>query len=342
MDGFRERLSGRFDRSQMRGNGYDRTPSEDRYESDRYERPSRRGASEGISQEAVNEAVTEAVTKSNREQLDVIADFFDEAKADRMESERAIIDAVSHSISEISAGIRDRGSAPAAEPATPIAVVDEQNAETLARIERIAGQNAESLNEGNEMLQRNVDSLRSNAELLGEIRSAISELVSSNEEMKSSSAQLQDGIRQSLQDIASRPAASPMQDLTIDFSSEKNEIIGAVGDNRAILNMIRQDVLNGFARNSEEENDEEKPAPLSAEDGTRMYQELEEHVHKECVKCYKNVMSALTEQSTEANKGILSSVSGLRIMVLLSLIFSALAFILGLAQILLPMLGILL
>ena len=93
MDGFRERLSGRYDRSGMRSSGYDRMQGEDRYESDRFERASRR--SEGLSQEAVSEAVNDAITRANREQLGVIADFFDEAKADRMESERAIIDALS-------------------------------------------------------------------------------------------------------------------------------------------------------------------------------------------------------------------------------------------------------
>ena len=103
MDGFRERLGGRYDRSMARGAGYDRMSSDERYDGDRYERGPRRGAPEGISQEAVSEAVNEAITKSNREQLDVIADFFDEAKADRMESERAIIDALSHGLDEAAA-----------------------------------------------------------------------------------------------------------------------------------------------------------------------------------------------------------------------------------------------
>lgn len=308
MDGFRERLSGRYDRSGMRGSGYERMPGEDRYENDRYERAPRRG--ETVSQEAINEAVNEAITKANREQLDVIADFFDEAKADRMESERAIIDALSHNISEAAAASKQEAPVPAPAPVekqnvAPIAVVDEQNAETLARIERIAGQNAEALNESSEVLERNVASLRSNAELLGEIRGKVEEIA----------------------EISRRtPAPAPMQDLTVDFSSEKDEIIGAVGDNRAILNMIRQDVLNGFARNAESEEGEEKIVPLSAEDAGNYYKELEEHVHKECVKCYRNVQSALTEQGAEANKEVLKSVSGMRIMVLLALIFSILGF----------------
>ena len=307
MDGFRERLSGRYDRSGMRGSGYDRMPSDDRYENDRFERAPRRGMGEGISQEAISEAVNEAVTKSNREQLDVIADFFDEAKADRMESERAIIDALSHSLNEaVSAP------APAPVPVAPAPVenaapivVDEQNTETLARIERIVGQNAESLNETGEMLERNVTSLRANSESLNEIKNSIGELLSSSEDVK--------------REIATR-VASPMQDLTVDFSAEKDEIIGAVGDNRAILNMIRQDVLNGFARNNSEEDENEKPALLSADAAANYYKELEEHVHKECVKCYRNVQSALTEQSGEANKGLEKSVSGLRIMVLVTLL----------------------
>ena len=319
MDGFRERLGGRYDRSMARGAGYDRMSSDERYDGDRYERGSRRGAPEGISQEAVNEAVNEAITKSNREQLDVIADFFDEAKADRMESERAIIDALTHSLSEQASNSTKQ--AAVSEPMTPIAVVDEQNAETLARIERIAGQNAEALNESSEMLERNVDSLRSNTELLNEIKNAVSGLVSSSEEVKNSSSELRDSIRQSMQEMSTRQAA-PMQELTVDFTSEKDEIIGAVGDNRAILNMIRQDVLNGFAKNAQEDEGEEKPAPLSAEDADKYYKELEEHVHKECVKCYRNVQSALTEQNAEANSGVTKTVSGLRIMVLVSLLLN--------------------
>ncbi len=318
MDGFRERLSGRYDRLGARGSGYDRTPSDDRYEGDRYERTPRRGALEGISQEAVTEAVTEAVGKSNREQLDVIADFFDEAKADRMESERAIIDALSHSMNEITNSLNNKATAEAAPvapaapvaSAEPIAIVDEQNAETLARIERIAGQNAEALNENGEILERNVSTLRSNADLLNEFKSSMDEF--------------QGSIRQSIVEISSRAAApAPVPDLTIDFSEEKNEIIGAVGDNRAILNMIRQDVLNGFARSeAAEEDQEEKIAPLSADDAAAYYKELEEHVHKECVKCYRNVQSALSEQAGEANSGLEKSIAGTRIMVLLAVVFS--------------------
>ncbi len=103
MDGFRERLGARYDRSMARGAGYDRS-GDDRYDGDRFERSPRRGAPEGISQEAISEVINEAISKSNREQLDIIADFFDEAKADRMESERAIIDALSHSMSEAGPG----------------------------------------------------------------------------------------------------------------------------------------------------------------------------------------------------------------------------------------------
>ncbi len=305
----------------MRGNGYDRT-AEDRYENDRYERAPRRGA-EGVSQEAISDAVNDVVTKANREQLDVIADFFDEAKADRMESERAIIDAISHGFSD---SAREFSKAAPVQQ-EPITVVDEQNAETLARIERIAGQNAEALNESSELLERNVDSLRSNSELLNEIRGTLGSLISSSEEMKASSAELKESIRQSVQEMSNTPAPAPMQDLTVDFTSEKEEIIGAVGDNRAILNMIRQDVLNGFAKSqAEEEEAEDKPAPFTSEEAERLYKELEDHVHKECVKCYRNMQSALTEQNSDADDGVSKSISGMRIMVLLAMIFSILGF----------------
>ena len=349
MDGFRERLSGRYDRSGMRSGGYDRASSEDRHEhdSDRYERAPRRGSSDGISQEAINEVINEAITKANQEQLDVIADYFDEAKADRMESERAIIDAFSHGLNEVVAATEAVKAvpepAPAPEPtpapepaAPPVAVIDEKTEETLSRIERIAGQNAESLNESSEMLERSVESLRSNAESLrsnseaiNEIKSSISELIVSSEAVRNSSAEIQNSIRQSMQELSSRVATPmPMQDLTVDFTSEKDEIIGAVGDNRAILNMIRQDVLNGFAKSAAaEEENEEKVTPLSADEAGNYYKELEDHIHKEAVKCYRNVQSALTEQGAESSKGIEKSVSGMRIMVLLALLFSLFSFV---------------
>ena len=337
MDGFRERLNGRYDRSGMRGSGYERMGGEDRYESDRYERaPRNRG--ESISLDALNETVNEAITKANQEQLDVIADFFDEAKADRMESERAIIDALSHSIND-AASVKKAEEAPAPASAAPAAAamqLDGQSTETLARIERIVGQNAESLNESSEMLERSVDGIRSNTEILNDIRIRLSAIESTSDEIKSASGELTDRIRESISEMGSRgPAAMPMQDLTVDFSQEKEEIIGAVGDNRAILNMIRQDVLNGFARKeSEEESEEEKVVPLSSEDAANYYKELEDHVHKEAVKCYRNVQSALTEQGSEANKGLEKSVAGMRIMVLLALIFGGLGFVASLVNLL--------
>lgn len=352
MDGFRERLSGRYDRSGTRGSGYDRASSDDRYENDRYEsdrydrperpersdrmeRPARRSAPEGVSHEAISDTLNDVISKSNREQLDVIADFFDEAKADRMESERAVIDAISHGMSELSSNM-GKAAAREEKPATPIAVVDEQNAETLSRIERIAGQNAETLNENGEILERNVDSLRANSEVLNEIKNTVGQILMSSEEVRNASGQLQDSIRQSMGQMM--VAAAPAQDLTVDFSEEKNEIINAVGDNRAILNMIRQDVLNGFARNGEpDEEDGGRVVPFSAEDADKYYKELEDHVHKECVKCYRNVQQTLTEQNAQTSAGIIKTVSGMKLFVLLSFIFDIVTLLLVAAVLLVSM-----
>ena len=63
MDGFRERLSGRYDRLSTRGSGYERMPSDDRFEGDRFERSPRRGAAEGVSQEAITEGAQALAVK---------------------------------------------------------------------------------------------------------------------------------------------------------------------------------------------------------------------------------------------------------------------------------------
>ena len=88
----------------------------------------------------------------------------------------------------------------------------------------------------------------------------------------------------------------------------KEDILRAVSGNTELLQRIREAV----------EKKEEAPAEAPAEEGegtaeteeagpddaltaalSQYYNNMEEHVHKENVKCYRNVQAALSEQGTQ-------------------------------------------
>ena len=86
----------------------------------------------------------------------------------------------------------------------------------------------------------------------------------------------------------------------------KEEILAAVFSNTNLLNSIRETLdkkeQDELAKQAEipAEAEEEAPAkdPLKEALG-ELYNNLEDHVHKENVKCYRNVQAALTEQGTQ-------------------------------------------
>lgn len=315
MDGFKDRMSGRFERN---GQGMS-APSG--LVGRTLERPVRSAVTEGPSLEAINDVIN----KSNQEQIDVLAEYFDEAKADRMESERAIIEAlssrveeiVSSSVSQNELGSADVYSREMSEPEPPVTVVAEPAApsidpEVFSRLERLAGQNAEEISDNGEMLQRSIEYLRANSELLSEIKGNV-EVIRENQQSGEAS-------------VAVAPTMVPepvIPELSIDITQEKEEILSAVGDNRALLNMIRQDVLNGFAQHEEPEEDEEpeeeKPELLSKELGEKHFQSLEELVHSECVKVFKNIKKTFEEENVKTVKEVEKTVSSMRLFLIASL-----------------------
>lgn len=250
MDSFRERMGGRYERAERggaRGDRYERSAE------DRYERAPRRESGVGI------EAISSAIDKSNKDQLEVILDMFDDAKADRLESERAIINAISQ-------GAASRGQAmPTNMAAAPGAANNSISAEQF---------------------ERNVNEIKGG---LGEVLARVADM---------NQAQQAAG------------------------SNSDEEILTAIGDNRSLLNMIRQDILNVRSNDESEEEDNTDSDALTIEAADKYYNDLEEHIHKESVKCYKNVQAALGDQTAEASAKVLKAVSGTKIMAIVSLVLN--------------------
>ena len=330
MDGFRDRLSGRYergnDRSSSRSDRYDRGSSEDRYD-----RSPRR--------ESVNiDAINSAIDNSNRDQLEIIADMFDEAKADRLESEKAIIDEISSKIEKSLTNISsasEKVTETKAEPEVkePI-VVASADAEALSRIERMSSQNAESLSENSDMLERSISSLRSNAEILNEIKGSVEAICSAQEEIKNANQMIQQEVRDGLSQ-ASMSATPSYDPYASNEDTTKEEILSALGDNRSMLSMIRQDIITGFSnasQNNEEEDASEKIIPLSKAEGQDIYQKLEEQIHKECVKCFRNVENTLKDQNAESK--VEKSIAGVHTLGVVSIALNVVTIVLIVCRVL--------
>lgn len=355
MDGIKDRMSGRYERnhqSESQG-GYQGQYRE--YEARPLERPGRSAVVNNLS----IEEISAAINNSNQEQINVLAEYFDEAKADRMESERAIIEALSGRIEEmisnaaVTADEEEEEIVPETAPEEVQApqeaapeeseIIDEAEEESvipaidpelLQRIERIVGQNGEGISENEEIAQRSLEFLRSQSGILNTIKEDVESIKENQNSAQAYVAPV----------VAPEPSLS---DLTIDFSEEKDEIISAVSDNRAILNMIRQDVLNGFAKFEsiaeepedeyavlhEEEQPQEaeaEPAPelLSKELGEKRFQAIEDLIHSECVKVFKNVKKTIEEENEKAAVETKKTISGLRLFVIVSLAINAITLVL--------------
>ena len=382
MDGFRDRLSGRYDRadrSNSRDDRYDDRYEDTRYDDsryedsryedsgydDRYEDRYERGRSLGRSTDRTSEdrfdrssrretisidAINNAIDSSNRDQLEVIMDMIDEVKADGRANGKAVIESVSGKLEALSQQVAAKKEEPAKEEAAavPVAAADDQTQETLSRIERMTSQNAETISEGSEMLERSVNSLRSNSELLNDIKLSVDALKEASDNIASSNQAMQQNLQQSLIDTVNSnqqnilAAVSSQQAAPVSYEDNRNEvseeILNAVGDNRTLLNMIRQDIITRFEKSEGDEsaNGEEgeaKESYLTAETAGKYYKDLEEHVHKECVKCYRNVQSALSDQNTEALAKTEKSVAGVHTLAVISIALNVVTIALLVCQI---------
>ena len=229
MDGFRERLSGRFERSSERGSA------------DRYERTPKSAAAGGYDSFSVK-AVTEVVDKSNAKQLEIISDFFDEAK-----DERAVI------------------------------------GKELLQV----------LDENAEILDKSTEMIRQNTELLNDIRVDLSER-------------------------SHMPSPAPVQVPSVD-SAAKEEIMQAVLGNTALLNMIRQEIA--ASEEAPAETVIEEPS-LNMEAIDAYFKNMEDHVHKENVKCYRNVQAVVTEQSAQTIEQTKKNLGTLKVFAIISIVLS--------------------
>ncbi|MBO4901749.1 MAG: hypothetical protein J5518_03025 [Lachnospiraceae bacterium] len=122
------------------------------------------------------------------------------------------------------------------------------------------------------------------------------------------------------------PAMAQMDPAT------KEEILRAVANNTDLLQAIRETLQKKEEEKKEAENAPEEGAaqeqPAEKEESSlsallsQFYNNMEEHVHKENVKCYRNVQAALSEQGTQVVDQNRKSLGLLKVLAIVSIVLS--------------------
>ena len=301
MDGFRDRLN----------RGTSERGSYDRYDRSRSRSSYAAPASAGVSADEIAQLLDE----SNGKQLDVINDLFEDAKDDRFESEKQILTA----LEDVIAAIESSKNAPAPEPVkeevveTPITLVqDEEAREQAEKILRTVSANADLLEQfAEEQLPMLV---RGNSTILNQIRESLDE----KEEL----------LREILNN-SSRPQEMPQNNN----SGLGDEVLNAATTNNALLNALRSDVagIQAELRSTTDRlaaNAATDESPLDSEDtltraqAEEMMKNMEETVHGECVKVYRNVQKVLEDQNGTVAESVKKGVGGLKGLVIVNILLS--------------------
>ena len=310
MDGFRDRLN--------RG-------TQERGTYDRYERTSRRGMySQGSQSGPSIDEIAQLVDESNGKQLEVINDLFEDAKDDRFESEKQILAAIDELIETVN---REEAKEDDDSRCEARNEDDGLYTELKASSEEIL----RTVNSNSDLLQQFAEEqlpmlIRGNSSILNQIREALSD---------------QEDMIKKISDEIERTSEN---NVGVNTSNGNEEVLNVASTNNALLNALRSDVAgiqaeirnttDRLSKKADEENspldDEDVLTKSKAED---MYKKLDETIHNDCVKVYRNVQKLMEEQNAGADDSIKKSIGGLRLLSIINLILLLLNLLALLAKI---------
>lgn len=310
MDGFRDRLN--------RG-------TQERGTYDRYERTSRRGMySQGSQSGPSIDEIAQLVDESNGKQLEVINDLFEDAKDDRFESEKQILAAIDELIETVN---REE----AKEDDDSRYEVRNEDDGLYTELKSSSEEILRTVNSNSDLLQQFAEEqlpmlIRGNSSILNQIREALSD---------------QEDMIKKISDEIERTSEN---NVGVNTSNGNEEVLNVASTNNALLNALRSDVAgiqaeirnttDRLSKKADEENspldDEDVLTKSKAED---MYKKLDETIHNDCVKVYRNVQKLMEEQNAGADDSIKKSIGGLRLLSIINLILLLLNLLALLAKI---------
>ena len=310
MYGFRDRLN--------RG-------TQERGTYDRYERTSRRGMySQGSQSGPSIDEIAQLVDESNGKQLEVIHDLFEDAKDDRFESEKQILAAIDELIETVN---REE----AKEDDDSRYEVRNEDDGLCTELKASSEEILRTVNSNSDLLQQFAEEqlpmlIRGNSSILNQIREALSD---------------QEDMIKKISDEIERTSEN---NVGVNTSNGNEEVLNVASTNNALLNALRSDVAgiqaeirnttDRLSKKADEENspldDEDVLTKSKAED---MYKKLDETIHNDCVKVYRNVQKLMEEQNAGADDSIKKSIGGLRLLSIINLILLLLNLLALLAKI---------
>ena len=310
MDGFRDRLN--------RG-------TQERGTYDRYERTSRRGMySQGSQSGPSIDEIAQLVDESNGKQLEVINDLFEDAKDDRFESEKQILAAIDELIETVN---REE----AKEDDDSRYEVRNEDDGLCTELKASSEEILRTVNSNSDLLQQFAEEqlpmlIRGNSSILNQIREALSD---------------QEDMIKKISDEIERTSEN---NVGVNTSNGNEEVLNVASTNNALLNALRSDVagIQAEIRNTTDrlsKKADEENAPLDDEDvltkskAEDMYKKLDETIHNDCVKVYRNVQKLMEEQNAGADDSIKKSIGGLRLLSIINLILLLLNLLALLAKI---------
>ena len=310
MDGFRDRLN--------RG-------TQERGTYDRYERTSRRGMySQGSQSGPSIDEIAQLVDESNGKQLEVINDFFEDAKDDRFESEKQILAAIDELIETVN---REE----VKEDDDSRYEVRNEDDGLYTELKASSEEILRTVNSNSDLLQQFAEEqlpmlIRGNSSILNQIREALSD---------------QEDMIKKISDEIERTSEN---NVGVNTSNGNEEVLNVASTNNALLNALRSDVagIQAEIRNTTDrlsKKADEENSPLDEEDiltktkAEDMYKKLDETIHNDCVKVYRNVQKLMEEQNAGADDSIKKSIGGLRLLSIINLILLLLNLLALLAKI---------
>ena len=133
--------------------------------------------------------------------------------------------------------------------------------------------------------------------------------------------------------------------LRYSSNSGNEEKLSAASTNNALLNELRSDVasiqseIRSQAERMSAKADEEG-TPLDDEDvltkakAEEWYKSLDETIHADCVKVYRNVQKLMEEQNSGVDGAVKKSIGGLRVLAIINLLLLVLNLVAVLANVL--------
>ena len=296
MDGFRDRLN--------RG-------TQERGSYDRYERSSRRSMySQGAQGGPSIEEIAQLVDESNGKQLEVINDLFEDAKDDRFESEKQILAAIDELIETVNKE--------EAKDVNSSSYEDDNSSSSYSELKASSEEILRTVISNSDLLQQFAEEqlpmlIRGNSSILNQIREALSD---------------QEDMIKKISDEVERTSENTVSANT---SNGNEEVLNVASTNNALLNALRSDVagIQAEIRNTTDrlsQKADEENAPLDDEDvltktkAEDMYKKLDETIHNDCVKVYRNVQKLMEEQNAGADDSVKKSIGGLRLLSIINLI----------------------